>query len=158
MSGYSSWSGPRPRGQAAAYRSSSEMPTSSPSATASWFGSRSTATETRLSTRSGWGSSQRYRFRRTALVGRVARGLPVAANAGEELLRIRHRSEVAQLLRVDDRADRLDLAVRDVQRQDVDQPAIRAEEFRARLAVHRDPADLEAADALREPAPVAEHL
>src|SRR4051794_14320890 len=158
MSGYSFWSGPRRQGQAAAYRSSSEMPTSSPSATASWFGSRSTATETRLSTRPAWGSSQRYRFGRRALAGRVAGGLPLAADAGEELLRIRHGSEVAKLLRVDDRADRLDPAVRDVERQDVDEPAIRAQELRARLPVHRDTANLEPADALREPAPVTEHL
>ena len=63
-----------------------------------------------------------------------------------------------ELLGIDDRADRLDLAVGDVHRHDVDQLPIGIEELGSRLPVHRHAADLKAADPLREPAPVAHHL
>src|SRR5918997_5444299 len=79
------------------------------------------------------------------------------AHPGDQRVRVAHLAEVAELLRVDDRADRLDLAVGDIEREDTDQPPVGIEELGPGLTVHVHAAKLDA-DANRDPPPVAKHL
>src|SRR5918996_3018630 len=80
------------------------------------------------------------------------------AHPGNQRVRVAHLAEVAELLRVDDRADRLDLAVGDIEGEDTDQPPVRIEELGPGLTVHVHAAKLDAGDASRDPPPVAKHL
>ena len=57
------------------------------------------------------------------------------ATPTQQRAHIAHRPEVPQLVRVDDRAHPLDLAVRDVQDRDADQPLVAVEEQDAGLTV-----------------------
>jgi hypothetical protein len=65
------------------------------------------------------------------LASRIARNMPSTS------------AEVPQLVRVDHRADRLDHAVRDVEREDPDDAAVSIHERRTRLAVHLVPLDVQ---------------
>src|ERR1700751_780478 len=67
-----------------------------------------------------------------------ARGLSAAAPlvGGRGQPQIRDRPEGDELVRVDDRTDRLHGPVRDVQREYADHPAVGVEREPARLAVH----------------------
>src|SRR3954464_15746093 len=73
----------------------------------------------------------------------LADGSPLRGVRGRASSDRRQWSEVAELVRVDDRAHRLDPAVGDVERDDVNQAAFRIQELRARLAIdmHRLRAD-----------------
>src|SRR3954464_11163669 len=65
----------------------------------------------------------------------LADGSPLRGVRGRASSDRRQWSEVAELVRVDDRAHRLDPAVGDVDLDDVDQAALRIQELRARLAI-----------------------
>jgi hypothetical protein len=75
------------------------------------------------------------------------RGLTNLAALATQRAQVAHRPQVPQLVRVDDRAHALDLALRDVEARHADQPALAVEEQRTRLAVHLLTADGEAAEA-----------
>src|SRR5919106_2596577 len=78
------------------------------------------------------------------------------AHPGDQRVRVAHLAEVAELLRVDDRADRLDLAVGDIEGEDTDQPPVEIQELGPGPTVHVHAAKLDA-DANRDLPPVAKH-
>jgi hypothetical protein len=53
-----------------------------------------------------------------------------------QCVQVGERPQVPELVRVGDRADGLDLALRDVEDHHADQPALAVEEQRTRLSVH----------------------
>src|SRR4051812_47245962 len=65
---------------------------------------------------------------------------------------------MAELLRVDDRADRLDLPICDVERHDADQLPFRIQVLGARMSVYQYATELDTADRLEaQPHPIDEH-